>query len=213
MKDIAIYGAGGFGREVACLIRAINKVELRWNLIGYFDDVQIKGKDNGFGRILGGIDDLNAYDKALSIVMAIGTPTVVAAIVSKINNSYIDFPNIISPDLLCLDESTLKLGIGNIICSKSIISCNVEIEDFNIMNVCVTVGHDTKIGSYNVIMPSVNISGAVSIGNRNFFGVSSVVLQQIKIGVGVRIGAGSVIMRKPLDNELYFGVPAIKVKY
>jgi hypothetical protein len=25
MKDIAIYGAGGFGREVACLIRIINK--------------------------------------------------------------------------------------------------------------------------------------------------------------------------------------------
>lgn len=25
MKDIAIYGAGGFGREVACLLRRINE--------------------------------------------------------------------------------------------------------------------------------------------------------------------------------------------
>jgi len=32
MKDIAIYGAGGFGREVACLINKINEVNPTWNL-------------------------------------------------------------------------------------------------------------------------------------------------------------------------------------
>lgn len=213
MKDIAIYGAGGFGREVACLINSINSVNPQWNLIGFYDDGLEIASTNKYGKILGGIDDLNVLTDNLAIVIAIGSPDVLYNILSKITNDKIYFPNIISPDLLFLDESTLKLGIGNIICSKSIISCNVEINDFNIMNISVTVGHDTKIGSYNVIMPSVNISGTVSIGNRNFFGVSSVVLQQIKIGNGVRIGAGSVIMRQPMDNELYFGVPAIKIKY
>ena len=38
MKDIAIYGAGGFGREVACLLRRINEQAPKWNLIGFFDD-------------------------------------------------------------------------------------------------------------------------------------------------------------------------------
>lgn len=40
MKDIAIYGAGGFGREVACLIERINKARETpiWNFIGFFDD-------------------------------------------------------------------------------------------------------------------------------------------------------------------------------
>ncbi len=35
MKDIAIYGAGGFGREVACLIKQINDSleNPRWNFI------------------------------------------------------------------------------------------------------------------------------------------------------------------------------------
>lgn len=40
MKDIAIYGAGGFGREVACLLNAINANDAIWNLIGFFDDVK-----------------------------------------------------------------------------------------------------------------------------------------------------------------------------
>ena len=40
MKDIAIYGAGGMGRETACLIERINKASPKtiWNLIGFYDD-------------------------------------------------------------------------------------------------------------------------------------------------------------------------------
>ena len=44
MKDIAIYGFGGFGREVACVIQAINEIEPTWNLIGFFDDGQVVGE-------------------------------------------------------------------------------------------------------------------------------------------------------------------------
>lgn len=36
MKDIAIYGAGGFGREVASLIKRINRIENQWNFVGFF---------------------------------------------------------------------------------------------------------------------------------------------------------------------------------
>lgn len=54
MKDIAIFGAGGFGREVACLIRSINECidvdEERWNFIGFFDDVKEKRIQNGIWR-------------------------------------------------------------------------------------------------------------------------------------------------------------------
>ena len=40
MKNIAIYGAGGFGREVSCMLNIINQCESRWNLIGFFDDTK-----------------------------------------------------------------------------------------------------------------------------------------------------------------------------
>ena len=43
MKDIAIFGAGGWGKEVACLIKEINKISIdKWNLIGFFDDAEDK---------------------------------------------------------------------------------------------------------------------------------------------------------------------------
>ena len=62
MKQIAIYGAGGFGREVACLLNKINEVEPTWELVGFFDDGIEKGTQvSHFGKVLGGIDELNAW--------------------------------------------------------------------------------------------------------------------------------------------------------
>ena len=112
-----------------------------------------------------------------------------------------------------LDKQSVLMGKGNIIHVRCVVSCHVSIGDFNLFNGFTTIGHDTVIGSYNVFMPNVKISGGVSIGDANFMGVSSVVLQQLKIGTGVRVGAGSVLMRKPLDNALYVGNPAVKMEF
>ena len=215
MKDIAVYGAGGFGREVACLIRIINESlpEPRWNLIGFFDDNDtLKGTANEYGEILGGIKELNEWSAPIDIAIAIGTPQVVKKVAEKIDNPLVGFPNVVAPNVIWLDENNVKLGKGNIICSGCLISCNVEIGDFNILNGFIPVGHDARIGNYNVIMPSCNISGGVVFGECNFMGVKSVVLQYLKIGNNVKIGAGSILMRNAKDGYLYVGVPAQKME-
>lgn len=213
MKDIAIYGAGGFGREIACLINIINKESKTWNIVGFFDDNQtLWGTDNGYGVVLGGIDALNERQSPLSIVIAIGVPQTMKAVVDKISNPLVDFPNIIAPSVTFLDEASVRMGKGNIICSSCLISCDIIIGNFNVMNGFIPVGHDTKIGNFNVIMPSTNISGGVIIGDENFLGVKSTVLQYVKIGNDVRVGAGSVVMRNTKNGNLYMGNPATKVK-
>ena len=189
MKDIAIYGAGGFSREVACLIRSINRHSQTWNLIGFFDDnPELKGTKNEYGEILGGKDVLNHYEKELAVVVAIGHPQMMKKVICGIQNKQVFFPNLIAPDVILMDDQNYTIGRGNIICSKCWISCNVHIGDFNIFNVGTTIGHDVRIGNYNSIMPSVNISGEVIVGDENFFGVASVVLQQKKIGCNTIIG-------------------------
>lgn len=209
MKDIAIYGAGGFGREIACLLNKINKVNKTWNLIGFFDDGIEKGKDvSHFGKTLGGIKELNQYPDDLSVVLAIGSPLTVKTIVEKVTNKYIQFPNIIAPDFETVDSETFRIGKGNIIQSNCFASCDVQIGDFNTFNGSITLSHDNVIGSYNTFMPGVRVSGEVKIGDCNFFGVESIILQQIKIGSDIKLGAGSVLMRKPKDGQLYIGNPA-----
>lgn len=213
MKNIAIYGAGGFGREVACLLKLINEQKSTWNLVGFFDDGKDIGYKTEYGEVLGGIRELNLYAMPLSIVIAIGSPKTVSHIVSSIYNSLIDFPNIIAPDVQFLDKENVTLGGGNLICSHCWISCNVHFGNFNILNVGVAIGHDSRLGDFNSLMPVTKISGEVCIGDRNFFGVSSVVLQQIGIGSDTVIGANSLVIRKTKDGETYVGSPALKVKY
>ena len=91
MKDIAIYGAGGFGKEVACLIKRINEKEPTWNLVGFFDDdPDLKGKMiSHFAPCLGGMNELNEYLSELSVVMALGNSHVVKRLVEKIENKHI----------------------------------------------------------------------------------------------------------------------------
>ena len=214
MKNIAIYGAGGFGREVACLLKRINnEVEPLWNLIGFFDDGVKAGEHNEYGKVLGNIETLNAWTEPLSVVFAIGSPKIVELLYSNIHNTNIKFPNIIAPDTLFLDKDNVRLGIGNVICSRCLISCNITIGNFNTFNGYITLGHDSVIGNFNSIMPSVKISGGVEIGNRNFLGVNSVILQYKSIGDDAIIGASSVVLRNIKNSGTYVGNPAKKIQY
>lgn len=215
MKDIAIYGAGGFGREVACLIKRINEETPTWNLIGFFDDnPKLKGQMiSHFGPCLGGMDELNAYPKEINLTLPIGNPKIVKNLVEKIHNPRVSYPNLIRPGFQVSDPESFSIGKGNIIQSNCSVSCDVSIGDFNVLNGAIVMGHDVKVDSYNTFMPAVRISGEVKIGSCNFFGVGSIVLQQIKIGDNIRLGAGSVLMTKPKDGNLYMGNPARKTDF
>ena len=208
MKDIVIYGAGGYGREIACLIKRLNAVKKEWNFLGFIDDGEPVGKKTEYGEVLGNIDFVNSYKKKLSVVLAIGTPSILPKLAAAIINPKVEFPNLIDPDVLFLDRDNVRLGKGNILCAKCVVSCNVDIGDFNLFNIGVGIGHDASFGSYNVLMPNVNISGGVETGNCNLFGVKSTVLQYLKVGNNTKIGAHSLLMRKAKDDGLYFGIPA-----
>ena len=76
------------------------------------------------------------------------------------------------------------------------------------LNVYTQMGHESELGSFNVIMPSTSISGGVIIGEANLFGVKSTVLQYKKVGNEVVLSPGSVLSRSAKDGKIYLGNPA-----
>jgi len=212
MKKIAIFGAGGFGREVACLIEKINQREPQWDIVGFYDDSKPVGTTNEMGTVLGGMDALNSVTEPLAVVIAIGTPATLKAVHERITNPAIYFPNIIDPDVVIQHPATVHFGQGNIVANKCAFTVNITIGDFNVFNGTVGVGHDATIGNYNVVMPSVKLAGDVHLGDLNFIGMMTGVVQGVKIGNNTRIGAGSIVMRKTRDGHLYMGNPARKVE-
>lgn len=213
MKDIAIYGMGGYGGEIACLLKQINEIKPTWNLIGFFDDGLPVGTSIKYGSVLGNIDVLNGYNSPLDIIIAIATPDHIKTLSERIINPLIGFPNIIAPNVNIFDKEAFSIGIGNIISFGCRISYNVKIGNFNLLNGAVSLGHNVAIGNFNVLQPSARILGDCIIDNANFFGVQSIILQGINVGNNTRIGVSSVVMRHTKDNTTYFGNPAKEMKY
>lgn len=214
MKNIAIYGAGGFGREVASLINWINSKTPRWNITGFFDDgVEKNTKVSHYGNVLGGMRELNNWNEPLDLVIAIGSPKSLRAVRERIINKKISYPNVIAPNFWISDKDTFSIGEGNIIGLGCAVTVNVAIGNFNILNGDIVMGHDAKIGNYNVLMPDIRVSGEVTIHEENLIGVGSIILQQIKIGNNVHLGAGAVLMTKPKDGGTYIGNPAKLFKF
>lgn len=75
MHEIAVYGAGGLGREICCLLRRINAATDRpRRFVGFFDDGLPSGSSNDYGPVLGGLERLNAWERPLEVVVAVGSP-------------------------------------------------------------------------------------------------------------------------------------------
>ena len=211
MKEIAIYGAGGFGKEVACILNKINEKEPTWNLLGFFDDgVSKQSKISHFGEVLGGTEELNNWKTPLAIAFAIGNPKIIETLVNKITSPLVSFPNIIHPEVFFADPLSFKIGRGNVIVRGCSFSVDVTIGDFNQLNSISSLAHDVVMGSYNILMPLTRVSGEVTIGNSNVFGINTLILQRVKIGSFIKTGPAAVLIMKTKDGCLYMGNPAKK---
>ena len=211
-KKIAIYGFGGFGREVKNLIEDINQNSNQYDFIGFFDDnSNIKNIDTKY-NYLGGIKELNAWEEEICIAIAVGDPKVKKSIVGKIKNTKVEFPNLIHPTVIG-NPNNYTIGKGCIICASNIITVDISIGNFLILNLSCTVGHDTIIKDFCSVMPGVNISGEVIFGDCSYIGTGAKIINLVEIGENTIVGAGAVVSKSLPANCTAVGIPAKPIKF
>jgi len=213
MKDIAIFGVGGFGREVLTLIEDINRRELRWNIVGFFDDGHEKGELVNGLPVLGKTDDLNLWESDLALAISIGNPVIKRRIIERIVNPHVSYPTLIHPNVIVGSPKYVKFGRGCIVCAGNMITTNIEIGDFVILNLGCTVGHDTIINDYAAFMPSCNISGEVIIEEGVYCGTGVKIINLTSIGEYAIVGAGAVVTKPIPGHCTAVGMPAKPIKY
>lgn len=212
MIKIAIVGAGGFGREVKMLIDQINLVEKKYEFIGYYDDGFLKGDLINSFPILGNTNDINNICEKTAIVISIAIPNIRKSIRNKIHNEFVSYPTIIHPNVL-IGSDFVTIQEGCIICASSIITVNIDIGRFVILNLNCTVGHDTTIKDYCSFMPSVNVSGEVSIEEGVYVGTGAKIINLLNIGKNTIIGSGAVVAKTLPSNCTAVGIPAKPIKF
>ena len=177
MNNIIIVGASGFGREVAWLIENSDN----WNVKGFVDDNKdLENKSVNDYPVLGTIDFLLNANEKTNVVVAIGNPQIRKKIVERLqSNKNISFPNIVDKDVII--DRTITLGFGNIICKGNILTTNIEIGNFNHINLSCTIGHDVQFHDYITVYPGVNISGNVIMNDCVEVGTGTKIIQGKKI--------------------------------
>jgi sugar O-acyltransferase, sialic acid O-acetyltransferase NeuD family len=213
MKDLIIFGASGFGREVAWLVERINKISPTWNLQGFMDDDDsIQGSEiNGY-RVLGKLGDIRRYPDTY-FVCAVGSSRTREKIINRMGeiDPDVKFATLIDPSVEASD--LIAIGEGTIICAHTVLTVNVSIGKYVIVNLDCTIGHDAVLNDFATLYPSVNVSGMTNIGYGSELGTGMQIIQGKTVGGYSIVGAGAVVVKDIPAKCTAVGSPARPIKF
>lgn len=211
LKDIVIYGAGGFGMEVAWLIHDLNRVEPKWNLFGFIDDDETKLHQSIYGlNVIGGCNFFETLDGPVSVAVAIGNPAQRNSIVGKLQRFQVNFPTLVHPSVVHAPD--LSLGFGTIIAAGSVLTVEIKIGNHVHIDTSCTIGHETRIHDYSRLNPGVTVAGNVEIGAGAYVGSGATIIQGLKVGANSVVGAGAVVVKDVEPRTVVVGNPARDIR-
>jgi sugar O-acyltransferase (sialic acid O-acetyltransferase NeuD family) len=213
MKILAIYGAGGLGREVLDLVRTVNDVTSVWNEIVFIDDSPNEtDKKVVNGASVYTLDELaDKYaSQDIEAVVAIGEPVVRAFLAQKLTDKGFELKTVVHPAAQ-IGYGT-ELGEGAIISANAYVTCNVKIGKNVLLQPFATVGHDSAVGDHSVISTFCSLAGHVTVGEKTYIGMGVPVKEGTTIGSTSIVGMGSVVLRDVPDNVRALGNPARAMK-
>ena len=207
-KDLVIIGAGGFGREVADIARAVMKETNELRLIGFLDDdANLHGKELNEVPVLGNLEWIKTSGTAGNVyfVCAVGDPRIKKTVVERaLALGYLPY-TLIHPSVRMGYD--VKVGEGTILCPGSIITTNINIGRHVILNQICSVGHDAVLEDYVTINPLCAVSGAVHLKEGVFIGTCATVLQGLEVGEWSVIGANASVIKSQEPYVVAVGVP------
>lgn len=208
---IALYGSGGFGREIRQLIDDLSDANRSrgkdpFETVGFLDDDAARhGSVVADLPVLGGVDWV-AANSAVGVVVAVGNPRVKRAIVERLKKVGAQFPTVIHPSVVC--GQNVVFGEGCIVCAGTILTTDANLGSFVTINLACTVAHDDVIGDFVTMHPCGSLSGNVHLGDGVEFGTGSIAIPGVRMGAWSILGAGAVVTKDIPPHTTAVGTPA-----
>ena len=204
---IVVFGASGHGRETALLIQSLIATGAPWRLLGYLDDdATIVGQTVGGLPVLGDASYLSDRDGTTDVALGIGKADARRRVVSRIRRHAKAFPTLVHPSVPRFDR--VQLGEGAQIHAGAILTTDIVIGAFAIVNRHADVSHDCRLDDYATLAPGVTLAGNVHVGSGADLGARATCIPGVRVGAWSIIGAGAVVTRDIADGVTAVGVPA-----
>lgn len=204
----AIYGIGGFGREVAPLA-----LEKSADVV-FVDDQASAPSCNGL-KVITFEALCSAEHKDRHVIIAVGDGKTRQKIEQKCLAAGLRLGSVAAASVRQLAEITL--GEGAVLCDQTILTANIRIGRQFQSNLASYVGHDCVIGDYVTFAPRVSCNGNVHIANYAYIGTGAVLKQgtsekPLTIGEGAVVGMGAVVTKDVEAYTVVVGNPATVLK-
>lgn len=208
---LLIFGAGGFGREVAWLaqqcwderVDIVFCVDQPCYVSAPVNDIPVRLLEDFAGDVSG----------QLAYVVAVGDPGQRARIAGLYEAMGIRPATLVHPRVEA--SRWIEIGPGSVLCAGVIATTNIVIGAHVHINLDCTIGHDVVIGDYATLSPGVHVSGNVTIGDRVFIGTGATIINgssrsQLSIGDGAVVAAGACVTKPVEPGALVVGIPAVR---
>jgi sugar O-acyltransferase (sialic acid O-acetyltransferase NeuD family) len=210
MRNIFIYGCGGFGKEVLQIIRDLKSNNEEISCKGFIVSPEHRKSDSVQGMPV--YDSFENFSNGDELIIAIGSSSDRIKVLKKIiaERPDIVFSTLIHPAAWI--GHNVNIGSGAVICAGALITTDIVIGNHVHINIGCTIGHDSEVKDFATLNPSVNVSGNVTIGEGCEIGTGSILIPKIEVGDWSITGAGCVVTHDLPGNITAVGVPAKIIK-
>lgn len=210
----AIYGVGGFAREVLPLLKRKVERNSNYEICFVLDAEYAVNFDELKGFKVISFDALKEL-KNSKIYLAIGFSDQYRRkeVHEYCEENGIAMLNLKADNVVIMNDVTI--GEGHILCPFVTITSDVVIGKGFQANLYSYIAHDCRIGDYVTFAPAVKCNGNVMVGDNTYIGTGAIIYpgkngNPLKIGKNVTIAAGSVVTKSIPDGMTVFGNPAIE---
>ena len=210
-----LVGPGGFGRETAEAVRAINADHEartgspRWQLLGFLDDdPQRWGEPVAGVSVLGGLDRLGELDDA-RVVVCTGHPgnyTSKRRIVERLGLPPQRYATLVHPAAVL--APSCSVGEGTVVLAGVVATTDVAIGAHVGLMPQVVLTHDDRLDDFVTVGAGARIAGTVHVREGAYLGSGCLIRENRTIGPWALVGMGAVVTRDVPAGEVWAGVPA-----
>ncbi|MFG1879938.1 acetyltransferase [Sphaerisporangium sp. NPDC049003] len=209
MAPLLIVGAGGFARETAQAVHAVNDVSPTWELLGFLDD-----DPRRHGTVVDGVPVLGGSGEALErddarIVVCTGNSRDYASrarIVARLGLPPERYATLVHPGASV--SRSCAIGPGSVVLAQVVLTASVTVGAHVSVMPHVTLTHDDVVGDYATVAAGARLAGGVHVGRGAYVGSGALVRETLTIGSYALVGMGSVVLQDIPAHEIWAGVPA-----